>query len=65
VSSAEVAPWSRPRKRLRARRVTRVTPDRNTNGTEIRAAISAWITRLPAPGSMYAKNKGNATDEAE
>jgi hypothetical protein len=22
------------------------------------AAIVAWITRLPAPGSMYARNQG-------
>jgi len=36
--------------------VARATADLNTNGTEIRAAISAWIRRLPAPGSMY-RNK--------
>src|SRR5438477_12500352 len=61
-SSAEVAPWFRPWKRLRARRVTRATLDRNTNGTEIRAAISAWVTRLPAPWSLQRQIKENATD---
>src|SRR5262249_43677320 len=39
----------------RSRRTTRASWRRSTNGAATKAAITAWIARLPEPGSMYAR----------